>query len=104
MFSRDPLVERIAHAQDAAASRAARLRGLLPRLAAELRARGASRIRAFGSLVTGATPHANTDVARCVWGLAAAAADDATLLLERITGARVDLVRWETASERMRRR
>ncbi len=104
MASRDPLVERITRTQAAAATRAARLQELLPRLAADLRVRGAVRVRAFGSLMTGAPPHADTDVDLCVWGLDAAAADDATLALEQLASARVDLVRWEAASERLRRR
>jgi predicted nucleotidyltransferase len=100
----DPLVDRIAAEQERARKRAERLRALVPRMAALLRARGARRVRLFGSLATGAEPHAATDVDLCVEGLDEGATADATLALEAVADARVDVVCWESASERLRRR
>lgn len=100
----DPLVHRIAASQRAAEERARRLRSLLPDLASALKARGARRVRLFGSLATGADPHAGTDVDLCVEGLPDESLADAVLELEARAGARVDVVRWESASQRMRRR
>jgi predicted nucleotidyltransferase len=93
MTARDPLVERIAHAQRMARDRAARLRALVPALARELTERGATRVRLFGSLATGAEPHAATDVDLCVEGMDETAFVEAALCVERIAAARVDVVR-----------
>jgi len=100
----DPLVDRIARAQREARTRSERLRALVPEMAAVLRGRGARRVWLFGSLVTGAQPHAGTDVDLCVEGLDDPSIADATLALEELALARVDLVRWEAASARMRGR
>jgi predicted nucleotidyltransferase len=100
----DPLVDRLAAAQREARERARRLRAVVPELAYLLRSRGARRVRLFGSLATGAEPHAGTDVDLCVEGLDDSAIADATSALEAMAGARVDLVRWESATERLRRR
>jgi predicted nucleotidyltransferase len=104
MVRRDPLVERIADAQRLARARAEGLRALVPALARELKPRGATRVRLFGSLATSAEPHGGTDVDLCVEGLDDAAIADATLCVETLASARVDVVRWESASERLRRR
>jgi len=104
MVARDPLVERIAEAQRAAQARAESLRAMVPVLARELASRGATRVRLFGSLATGSQPHGGTDVDRCVEGMDAAAIVDATVHVEALAGARVDVVRWESASERLRHR
>jgi predicted nucleotidyltransferase len=104
MVARDPLIERIAEAQRAAQARAESLRTMLPALARELASRGATRVRLFGSLATGSQPHGGTDVDLCVEGIDAAAIADATIRVEALAGARVDVVRWESASERLRRR
>ncbi len=98
------MVERIASAQRVARARAERLRATVPELALALRARGAWRVRLFGSLATGAEPHAGTDVDLCVEGLDDTALADILVALEEIAQAEVDLVRWESASERLRRR
>lgn len=100
----DPLIDRIASMQREARARAERLRAMIPELAAALRARGARRVRLFGSLATGAEPHARTDVDLCVEGLDDSSLADATIDLEAIAKGRVDLVRWESASPRLRRR
>ena len=98
------MVDRIARRQAAARARADALRAQVPELAQALRALGATRVRLFGSLVTGAPPHEGTDVDFCVEGLDESAAGEASLELERAVGARVDVVRWERASERLRAR
>lgn len=104
MASRDPLVERIADAQRLARARAEGLRALVPTLARELKARGATRVRLFGSLATSAEPHGGTDVDLCVEGLDHAVLADALPLIETLAGTHVDVVRWESASDRLRRR
>ncbi|HEV3189967.1 MAG TPA: nucleotidyltransferase domain-containing protein [Polyangiaceae bacterium] len=104
MAVRDPLVDRIASIQREARARSERLRALIPELAAALRSRAARRVRLFGSLATGAEPHAGTDIDLCVEGLDDRSLADAIVSLETIAEARVDLVRWESASERLRRR
>lgn len=100
----DPLVERIAARQQRARARADRLRALVPRMGALLASRGARRVRLFGSLATGAEPHEATDVDLCVEGLDDASVVDATFALEAMAGVRVDLLRWEGASDRLRER
>jgi len=100
----DPLEARIARAQEAARERAASLRACVPALAAHLFARGARRVVLFGSLASGATAHAETDVDLCVEGLAEESLGDAALELVERAGADVDLVRWEDASPRLRAR
>jgi predicted nucleotidyltransferase len=104
MAESDPLVDRIAARQQVARAHADRLRSLLPELAAALRAMGARRVRLFGSLATGAEPHAGTDVDLCVEGLDDARLADAVFALEARANARVDVVRWESAGDRLRRR
>ena len=100
----DPLVSRIAADQVRARARARRLREEdVPRLAGELRARGARRVRLFGSLATQAEPHAATDIDLAVDGMEEGAAAEALLALELTVDARIDLVLWETAGERVRR-
>jgi predicted nucleotidyltransferase len=79
----DLLAERIATRDRAARDRADALRVRLPSCARRLRARGATRVVLFGSLVTEAPLHASTDVDLAVWGLS-----------ERDV---VDLVRAESA-------
>lgn len=102
--SPDPLVARIASEQGRARARARRLREEdVPRLARELRARGARRVRLFGSLAAGAEPHATTDIDLAVDGMDESTAADALLALEAMVDARIDLVRWETAGDRVRR-
>jgi predicted nucleotidyltransferase len=101
MSCADPLVERIAREQRAARARADRLRSLLPVAAAKLRARGASRVLLFGSLATGAEPHAASDVDLAVAGLDADAIAESTMELEALTGARVDIVALERAPDRL---
>ena len=98
------LVERIARRQDDARARADALRARVPLLASRLRALGATRVRLFGSLATRAEPHAATDIDLCVEGLDESAAGDALLDLELLAGTRVDIVRWEAATERLRER
>lgn len=82
-------------------ARARALREAVPRLARELRRRGARRITLFGSLATGAQPHAETDIDLCVEGLGQAEAERAELDL---TSAQtpLHLVRWETAPPELR--
>ena len=99
----DPLEARISARQASARARAERLRGQVPWLARELLLRGARRVRLFGSLATEAEPHAATDIDLAVEGMDEAAAADALVELEATLGASVDLVRWEAASERVRR-
>lgn len=96
--------QRFARAQAAAAERAVALRAAVPRLAGLLYGRGARRVVLFGSLATGAQPHAGTDVDLCVEGLDEEAWEAASLDLQALACAQVDLVRWEDASARMRRR
>jgi len=98
------LVERIALRQEEARTRADALRARVPLLASRLRALGATRVRLFGSLATNAAPHIGTDIDLCVEGLDESAAGDALLELLPLAGARVDVVRWEGASERLRAR
>lgn len=100
----DPLVERIARQQCVARARADRLREILPAVAAKLRRRGASRVVLFGSLATGAEPHAGTDIDLAVAGLDAEAIAEATLELESFAGAEVDVVGLEQASPRLHAR
>ena len=100
----DPLVDRIARRQAADRARAQRLRALIPVVASVLRARGATRVVLFGSLATGAEPHAASDVDLAIVGLSDDAIADATLEIEAITGAKVDLVGLETASPSLVRR
>jgi predicted nucleotidyltransferase len=97
-------VERIARRQREAQARAQRLRGLLPAAATRLRARGASRVVLFGSLATGAEPHAESDIDLAVAGLDDDAIAESTLELEALTGARIDLVALERAPSRLRSR
>lgn len=97
----DPLVERIAVQQAADRARAARLRALVPELARRLRERGATRVVLFGSLATGTEPHEGTDVDLCVRGLDDDARAEATLELEALTDADVDIVAEERASPRL---
>jgi predicted nucleotidyltransferase len=104
MGALDPLVDRIARAQHDARERSERLRALVPEMSTVLRDRGAKRVWLFGSLATGAVPHAGTDVDLCVEGVEEAAVPDLTLALEELARARVDLVRWEAASARLRSR
>jgi len=98
------LVERIARRQEDARLRADALRACVPTLARRLRVLGATRVRLFGSLATHAQPHAATDIDLCVDGLDDFAAGEAILELEPMAGARVDVVRWEGASDRLRAR
>jgi predicted nucleotidyltransferase len=100
-MSADPLVERIAAARREARSRAERLRTLVPVAAAKLRARGASRVVLFGSLATGAEPHAGSDIDLAVAGLDDDAIAEATLELEALAEVRVDLVALERGPERL---
>jgi predicted nucleotidyltransferase len=97
------LAERIARRTAAARQRADELRAMVPGLASRLRAMGATRVRLFGSLAAGATPHEDTDIDLCVEGLDEGSVGDALLEFERLP-ARVDLVRSESAGDRLRRR
>lgn len=103
-MSRDLMEERIARAQASAEERATALRRLVPTLARALYDRGAHRVILFGSLATGAPPHADTDVDLCVAGLDEPTWEQVAVDLEGAARARVDLVRWEDASPRLRRR
>jgi len=100
----DPMVARIALAQSAAKARADRLVALLPAAVTLLERHGATQVWLFGSLASGAMPHADTDVDLCVSGLDLASCAEALLDLERLFAASVDLVRLESASEHLRRR
>jgi predicted nucleotidyltransferase len=60
-------------------------------------------VRLFGSLAAGAEPHATTDIDLAVDGMDESTAADALLALEAMVDARIDLVRWETAGDRVRR-
>jgi predicted nucleotidyltransferase len=93
----DLLAERIATRDRAARDRADALRVRLPSCARRLRARGATRVVLFGSLVTDAPLHASTDVDLAVWGLSERDVVDLALDLEDDLGAAVDLVRAESA-------
>ncbi len=104
MGAPDPLVDRIACKQRDARERSEGLRALVPEMTAVLRGRGARRVWLFGSLATGTPPHAGTDVDLCVEGLDDSSVADLTLTLEELARARVDLVRWEAASARLRSR
>ena len=97
-------MERIARQQEAARTRAANLRSAVPEIARRLERRGATRVRLFGSLATGGQPHEATDVDLCVEGLDDDAIAEALLEVEPLLGARVDIVRWETAGPRLKRR
>ena len=94
----DLLERRIAERQARARARAATLRAKAAEAASFLRARGATRVVLFGSLVTGAEPHEGTDVDIAVFGMSFDAVLEAALDLERLFGAHVDLVRGEDAS------
>ncbi len=100
----DLLVARIAQEHDAAQRRAERLRGVIPTLAAMLYEAGARRVVLFGSLAKGGVPHAESDIDLCVEGLDERALAAVVLELLERAGAEVDLVRWEAASPRLRRR
>lgn len=78
------------------------MRQVVPALAAELCARGATRVSLFGSLATGAPPHDGTDVDLCVEGLSDRAAALAALDLEAAFNIPVRIVCWEFASEPLR--
>jgi predicted nucleotidyltransferase len=97
----DPLAERIAERQRAASERAERLRARIPELARTLRKLGAKRVRVFGSLVSGAAPHPDTDIDLCVEGLGQAQVERAALELAP-PGVRLDVVRWEAAPPELR--
>ena len=100
----DPLASRIADEQRAYEARAERLRHVAQEIAGRLHARGAQRVALFGSLVTGASPHAQTDIDLCVEGLSVDAIGDIYLECEYLEDVEVDLVRWETASPALRLR
>ncbi len=100
---RDLLAERYAQRARSAAARAERLRAAVPALASCLVARGARRVVLFGSLASGAEPHAGTDVDLCVEGLGWRALASIALDLETMAGGPVDLVCWEDASLDLRR-
>jgi predicted nucleotidyltransferase len=86
-----------------AAERRAELEGWLPRARDILRQRGASRVYAFGSVVTGATsPSSDLDLAAL--GLPPQAYFDALGELMRSLPCDVDLVRLEEAPESLRQR
>lgn len=92
----DPLALRLAARMAEAEARARGLRAAIPRLARELRRRGARRIVLFGSLASGARPHAGTDIDLCVEGLDQAEVERAELDLSS-RDAPLHLVRWESA-------
>ena len=100
----DLLVARIARAQASALERAETLRAIVPELARRLQEAGARRVVLFGSLAKGGTPHAESDIDLCVEGIDDRALADVVLDLVELAGADVDLVRWEDASVRLRRR
>lgn len=64
---------------------------------------GATRVILFGSVARGAV-HADSDIDLAVWGVLPTAQWDAGLAAEDAAGARVDLVRMESAPEAMRER
>lgn len=100
----DLLAERFARRDEAARVRAAALRAMLPALATRLYARGARRVIAFGSLVTGRKPHLETDIDLAVEGLTESELGEVALELMETTPAPIDLVRIEGASETLRAR
>jgi predicted nucleotidyltransferase len=100
----DPLVARIAHEQDQARARAAVLRGRVAEIAAWLYQRGALRVILFGSLATGSEPHRSTDIDLCVEGLAETDRGEAALTFGASFDCGVDVVDWESASARLKRR
>jgi predicted nucleotidyltransferase len=99
----DPLIQRIAAQQDLARARARALTAEAARIAERLRARGATRVVLFGSLATGAMPHAETDVDLCVFGLDEVAFGEMVIEIMETAAGPVDLVRGETASPRLMR-
>src|SRR4051812_30405287 len=100
----DPFVQRIADQQRRARMRAARLQAMLPTVVGVLRRRGATRVVLFGSLATGAEPHASTDIDVMVEGLKLTDCAEALLELEAMLEVPIDLVHANSASERLRRR
>ena len=68
-----------------------------------LRRRGATRVVLFGSLATGAEPHASTDIDVMVEGLKLADCAEALLELEAMLEVPIDLVHADSASERLGR-
>jgi predicted nucleotidyltransferase len=101
-MARDLLTERYAERKRAATARASALRDRVPALVSRLVAQGATRVVLFGSLASGAEPHAGTDVDLCVEGLSERDAARTSLELELVAGARVDVVCWEFASAELR--
>ena len=99
----DPLIASIARAQLSARDRAEALRRRLPELARLLLEQGATRVVLFGSLATGAPPHAGTDLDLCVWGLDESGLGAVALEAEA-RGIPADFVRGERLSERLAKR
>lgn len=97
----DPLAARIAARTASAEARALRLKALVPELARALVERGATRVVLFGSLASGAAPHAGTDIDLCIRGMTLAETERAELELTN-AAAPLHLVRWESASPELR--
>lgn len=97
-------MERIARGQRDALLRAQALRAEVPEIARWLTGRGATKVVLFGSLATGKPPHRGTDIDLAVLGMSEDEVAEALLELEPRLGAKVDLVRLETASPSMQRR
>jgi predicted nucleotidyltransferase len=100
--TRDLLAERYAERRRAAAERAEALRRRIPALASSLVEWGARRVVLFGSLSSGAEPHAGTDVDLCVEGVSERDAARFALDLAGSAGCRVGIVCWESASPELR--
>ncbi len=101
-MARDLLAERYAERKRAAAERAEALRRRVPALASSLVAWGAQRVVLFGSLSSGAEPHAGTDIDLCVEGVSERDAARFALDLAAKAGCRVGIVCWEWASPELR--
>lgn len=94
----DLLATRIEARRLRAAEHAGRLRARLPELTERACAVGATEVVLFGSIMSGATPHEDSDVDLAVGGLSQVSVEMASLELGTWLGARVQLVRREDAS------
>jgi predicted nucleotidyltransferase len=68
---------------------------------AKLRELGATRVILFGSLASGAQPHAESDIDLCVEGLAQGVVERFRLDASGAAG-QLDIVRWESAPPELR--
>lgn len=99
----DRLEARVAEEFARARARVARIRAALPAMAADLQARGATRIVLIGSIARGDEPHEDTDVDLVVWGLGMGAAYEAACELGARISAPVEVIPAELAGARLLR-